>query len=93
MLEEGGVVKDENLPLGEVTVDKKDAAGGWGEKDLEGILMREESEKVKVMEDGDVLLSDEDLEVLMDRSPEAYERAERGEEKSVLGRGTDKVTE
>lgn len=87
MLEEGGgVVKDESLPSGEVTVDKKDAAGCWGEKDLEGILLKEESEKVKVMEDGDVLLSDEDLEVLMNRSPEAYERAERGEEKSVLGR-------
>lgn len=93
MMEEGGVVKDENLPPGEVTVDKKDAAGGWGEKDLEGILMREESEKVKVMEDGDVLLSDEDMEVLMDRSPEAYERAARGEEKSVLGREALKITE
>ena len=32
-------------------------------------------------------------QVLIDRSPEAYERAERGEEKSVLGRETVKVTE
>ncbi|KAF8457597.1 SNF2 family N-terminal domain-containing protein [Kalaharituber pfeilii] len=59
---------------------------GEGDKELERILMKEEFEKVKVVGEGSVLLSDEELEVLLDRSPEAYERAERGEERAVLGR-------
>lgn len=63
------------------------SAGGWGEKDLEGILMKEEFEKVKVISEGDVLLSQEEMDMLMDRSPEAYVRAAKGEEKSVLGKG------
>ena len=76
----GGVVSKEGEVGGE-------GAGRWGEKDLEGILMKEGSEKVKVVEEGEELLGKEELEVLMDRSKEAYERAERGEERSVLGKG------
>ncbi|KAF8438771.1 SNF2 family N-terminal domain-containing protein, partial [Terfezia claveryi] len=55
-----------------------EGAGRWGEKDLEGIIVKEGSEKVKVMEEGEELLGKEELEMLMDRSKEAYERAERG---------------
>ncbi|KAI5785060.1 SWI/SNF chromatin remodeling complex component [Peziza echinospora] len=57
------------------------------EKAIESIIMREDFEKVAVVGEGSVLLSEEELEVLMDRSPEAYERAARGEEKSVMGKG------
>ena len=76
----GGMVSEEGV-VGE------EGGKGWGEKDLEGILMKEGSEKVKVMEEGEELLGKEELEMLMDRSKEAYERAEKGEERSVLGKG------
>ncbi|KAF8426873.1 SWI/SNF chromatin remodeling complex component [Tirmania nivea] len=79
----GGMVSEE----GEEGEEGEGDAKRWGEKDLERILMKEGSEKVKVMEDGEELLEKEELEVLMDRSKEAYERAERGEERSVLGKG------
>ena len=62
-------------------------AGRKAEEELEGLLMKEDFEKVEVVGEGDELLSKEELEVLLDRSTEAYERAERGEERSVLGKG------
>lgn len=70
-------------------------ADGDGDKasqvdDLSKILMSDDFEKFDTGVKGQIL-SKEDLEVLMDRSPEAYERAEKGEEKS--GGATFKAVE
>lgn len=50
--------------------------------DLKKILMSDDFERFNVVEKGAQILSDEDLEVLMDRSDEAYERAAKGETKA-----------
>lgn len=55
------------------------AAGAGNEHDeLSSILLREDFEKVNVVQAGQQVLSDAELETLMDRSKEAYERAEKG---------------
>lgn len=45
-------------------------------------LLKEDFEKVNVVEQGTQLLTDAELETLMDRSPEAYSRAARGKEEA-----------
>ncbi|KAK6346831.1 hypothetical protein TWF696_006938 [Orbilia brochopaga] len=50
--------------------------------DLKDILMNEDFEKFDVAKSGSQILSDEDLEVLLDRSDEAYEKAAKGETKA-----------
>ncbi|KAK6343355.1 hypothetical protein TWF730_010946 [Orbilia blumenaviensis] len=50
--------------------------------DLRRILMSDDFEKFDVAKKGDEILSDEDLEVLLDRSDEAYEKAAKGETKA-----------
>ncbi|EWC43505.1 hypothetical protein DRE_07505 [Drechslerella stenobrocha 248] len=47
--------------------------------DLKSILMSDDFEKFDVAETGAQILSDDDLEVLLDRSEGAYERAAKGE--------------
>ncbi|KAJ6257005.1 hypothetical protein Dda_7888 [Drechslerella dactyloides] len=49
--------------------------------DIKDILMNEDFEKFDVAESGSRILSDEDLDVLLDRSDEAYEKAAKGETK------------
>ncbi|KAF3163534.1 hypothetical protein TWF788_001547 [Orbilia oligospora] len=49
--------------------------------DLRKILMSDDFEKFDVAKEGDEILSNEDLEVLLDRSDEAYEKAAKGETK------------
>lgn len=49
-------------------------------EELNELLIREDFEKVDVFSDGQDVLPQEELEVLLDRSPEAYERAEKGEQ-------------
>ncbi|KAL7273225.1 putative ATPase [Rhizina undulata] len=51
------------------------------EEELSSILLREDFEKMDVVEKGQQVLSEEELEVLLDRSPEAYEKALKGEGK------------
>ncbi|TGJ64355.1 hypothetical protein EYR41_010416 [Orbilia oligospora] len=50
--------------------------------DLRKILMSDDFEKFDVAKEGDEILSNEDLEVLLDRSDEAYEKAANGETKA-----------
>ncbi|KAF3917384.1 hypothetical protein ABW21_db0203953 [Orbilia brochopaga] len=50
--------------------------------DLKDILLNEDFEKFDVAKSGSEILSDEDLEVLLDRSDEAYEKAAKGETKA-----------
>ncbi|EGX46483.1 hypothetical protein AOL_s00109g55 [Orbilia oligospora ATCC 24927] len=50
--------------------------------DLRKILMSDDFEKFDVAKEGDEILSNEDLEVLLDRSDEAYEKAAKGETKA-----------
>lgn len=54
------------------------AAGANDHDELSSILLREDFEKVNVVQAGQQVLSDAELETLMDRSAEAYERAEKG---------------
>jgi ATP-dependent DNA helicase len=54
-------------------------ASGANEDELGALLLKEDFEKVNVVGAGAQVLSDEELETLLDRSPEAYERAEKGE--------------
>ncbi|KAI5839266.1 swi2/snf2-like protein [Morchella snyderi] len=54
------------------------AAAGSDHDELSSILLREDFEKVNVVQAGQQVLSDAELETLMDRSAEAYERAEKG---------------
>lgn len=51
---------------------------GTGEEELSQLL-KEDFQKVNVLSAGQQVLTDEELETLMDRSPEAYERAQKGE--------------
>ncbi|KAK0266816.1 putative ATPase [Friedmanniomyces endolithicus] len=55
--------------------------GGEGEdfSELQRLLGRDDGERIDVA-DGKGLLSDRDLEILTDRSPEAFVRAEKGED-------------
>lgn len=48
------------------------------DEELREILSREDFEKVDVLAEGQEILPKEELDVLLDRSPEAYERAEKG---------------
>ncbi|KAK6525682.1 hypothetical protein TWF281_010734 [Arthrobotrys megalospora] len=50
--------------------------------DLKKILMSDDFEKFDVAKKGDEILSNEDMEVLLDRSDEAYEKAAKGETKA-----------
>ncbi|RPB11738.1 hypothetical protein P167DRAFT_488859 [Morchella conica CCBAS932] len=54
------------------------AGAGNDHDELSSILLREDFEKVNVVQAGQQVLSDAELETLMDRSAEAYERAEKG---------------
>ncbi|PWW73132.1 hypothetical protein C7212DRAFT_300352 [Tuber magnatum] len=45
-------------------------------------ILKEDFEKVNVVEQGTQLLTDAELETLMDRSPEAYARAAKGKEEA-----------
>ncbi|CAZ80174.1 unnamed protein product [Tuber melanosporum] len=45
-------------------------------------ILKEDFEKVNVVEQGTQLLTDAELETLMDRSPEAYSRAAKGKEEA-----------
>lgn len=42
------------------------------DEDLDAILLKEDFEKVNVVEQGQQVLTDEELEALLDRSPEAF---------------------
>ncbi|KAF3942245.1 hypothetical protein ABW19_dt0202314 [Dactylella cylindrospora] len=50
--------------------------------DLKSILMNDDFEKFDVATSGSKILSDEDLDVLLDRSDEAYDKAAKGETKA-----------
>ncbi|EPS45307.1 hypothetical protein H072_718 [Dactylellina haptotyla CBS 200.50] len=50
--------------------------------DLKNILMSDDFEKFDVATKGTEILSDEDLDVLLDRSDEAYDKAAKGETKA-----------
>lgn len=63
---------------------QRDAAGGGDEiSELQKLLATDDGERFDVGDDdasrGQKVLSDAELQVLTDRSPEAFERAERGE--------------
>ncbi len=53
------------------------------DEELSALLLKEDFEKVNVMEKGQQLLTDKELETLLDRSPEAYERAAKGADTGV----------
>ena len=53
------------------------AASGDSVAELAELLTREDSQKV-IVKHGDQIFTDEELEALMDRSDEAYEKAEDG---------------
>lgn len=53
-------------------------AAGNDHDELSKILLTEDFEKVNVVQAGQQVLSDSELETLMDRSKEAYEKAEKG---------------
>ncbi|KAK6537587.1 hypothetical protein TWF694_011767 [Orbilia ellipsospora] len=50
--------------------------------DLKNILMSDDFEKFNVAKEGSEILSDEDLDILLDRSDEAYDKAAKGETKA-----------
>lgn len=54
------------------------AGTGDDHEELSSILLREDFEKVNVVQAGQQVLSDTELETLLDRSKEAYDRAEKG---------------
>jgi ATP-dependent DNA helicase len=53
------------------------AASGDSVAELAELLTREDSQKV-IVKSGDQIFTDEELDALMDRSDEAYEKAEGG---------------
>ncbi|KAK4631919.1 Lymphoid-specific helicase [Fulvia fulva] len=55
----------------------KGDAGGADFAELQRLLSKDDGERIDIAE-GKGLLSDEDLAILTDRSPEAFERAEKG---------------
>lgn len=55
----------------------KGEAGGEDFAELQKLLGKDDGERIDIA-DGKGLLSDEDLAILTDRSPEAFERAEKG---------------
>lgn len=61
----------------------KAEAGGADFAELQALLGKDDGERIDVA-DGKGLLSDEDLAILTDRSKEAFERAEKGED--VIGK-------
>jgi ATP-dependent DNA helicase len=56
-----------------------DSKGPAEEEELSAILLKEDLEKVTVAEKGRQVLTDGELEALLDRSPEAFERKSVGE--------------
>jgi ATP-dependent DNA helicase len=56
-----------------------DSKGPAEEEELSAILLKEDLEKVTVAEKGTQVLTDGELEALLDRSPEAFERRSVGE--------------
>ncbi|KAA8904172.1 putative SNF2 family helicase/ATPase PasG [Sphaerosporella brunnea] len=53
--------------------------GNEDEAELSAILLKEDLEKVTVADKGQQVLTDDELEALLDRSPEAFERSSVGE--------------
>lgn len=71
--------------------------GGDGVEELQRLLWRADGEKFE-LDEGECVLSERDLKILTDRSDEAYERAERGEDqgdvfKAVEARGDEGLLE
>jgi ATP-dependent DNA helicase len=63
----------------------KDGPEDSKDEELSSLLLKEDFEKVNVVEKGQQLLTDEELEALLDRSPEAFAK------KSVGGSGDGKA--